>query len=69
MAKDASILGMVLLLASPKDIASIHAGIYAGLENSTLNPVVGTDFPLGDASRSHVTVMEPGAYGKIVLLP
>ena len=69
MAKDASILGMVLLLASPKDIASIHAGIYAGLETSTLNPVVGTDFPLGDASRSHVTVMEPGAYGKIVLLP
>lgn len=69
MAKDASILGMVLLLASPKDIGAIHAGIYAGLENNTLNPVVGTELPLEDAARAHVAVMEPGAYGKIVLSP
>ena len=69
MARDASILGMVLLLASPKDLAAIHAGLYAGLENGTLNPVVGTEFPLADAARTHVAVMEPGAYGKIVLIP
>ncbi|MCY3773331.1 MAG: NADPH:quinone reductase [Gemmatimonadetes bacterium] len=69
MARDASILGMVLLLASPEDLAAIHAGLHAGLENGTLNPVVGTEFPLADAARAHVTVMEPGAYGKIVLIP
>ena len=69
MARDASILGMVLLLASPKDLAAIHAGLHAGLENGTLNPVVRTEFPLADAARTHVAVMEPGAYGKIVLIP
>ena len=69
MARDASILGMVLLLASPEDLAAIHAGLYAGLENGTLNPVVGTEFPLADAARAHVAVMEAGAYGKIVLIP
>ncbi len=69
MARDASILGMVLLLASPEDLAAIHAGLHAGLENGTLNPVVGTEFPLADAAGGHVAVMEPGAYGKIVLIP
>jgi NADPH2:quinone reductase len=69
MARDASILGMVLLLASPEDLAAIHAGLHAGLENGTLNPVVGTEFPLADAAQAHVAVMEPGAYGKIVLTP
>lgn len=69
MARDASILGMVLLLASPEDLAAIHAGLHAGLENGTLNPVVGTEFPLADAARAHVAVMESGAYGKIVLIP
>ena len=69
MARDASILGMVLLLASPEDLAAIHAGLHAGLENGTLDPVVGTEFPLADAARAHVAVMEPGAYGKIVLIP
>ncbi len=69
MARDASILGMVLLLASPEDLAAIHAGLHAGLENGTLDPVVGTEFPLADAAGAHVAVMAPGAYGKIVLIP
>ncbi len=69
MARDASILGMVLLLASPEDLVGIHAGLYAGLQNGTLKPVVGKEFPLADAARAHAAVMEPGAYGKIVLIP
>ena len=69
MARDASILGMVLLLASPEDLVSIHAGLYAGLQNGTLKPVVGKEFPLEDAAKGHTAVMEPGAYGKIVLIP
>ncbi len=69
MARDANILGMVLLLASPEDLAAIHAGLYAGLENGTLNPVIGTEFPLTEAARAHVAIMEPGAYGKTVLIP
>ena len=69
MARDANILGMVLLLASPEDLSAIHAGLYAGLENGTLNPVVGKEIPLQDAAQAHDAVMEPGAYGKIVLIP
>ena len=69
MARDASILGMVLLLADPEDLVSIHAGLYAGLQNGTLKPVVGKEFPLEDAAKGHAAVMEPGAYGKIVLIP
>ena len=67
MARDACILGMVLLNA-PEDVqASIHAGLFAGLENGTLRPVVGQEIPLDEAPRAHEAVMAPGAYGKIVL--
>lgn len=69
MGRDAAILGMTLFNATPDESREIHAGIVAGLENGTLNPVVGKEFPLADAPTAHVAVMEPGAYGKIVLVP
>ncbi|MGH7191118.1 MAG: NADPH:quinone reductase [Acetobacteraceae bacterium] len=69
MGRDASILGMTLLNASPRELASIHAALFAGLENGTLRPVVGQVIPLSEAPRSHQAVMEPGAHGKIVLAP
>ena len=69
MARDASILGMTLFNATPDESREIHAGLVAGLENGTLNPVVGKEFPLADAAKAHVAVMESGAYGKIVLVP
>lgn len=69
MSRDASIVGMSLLNASPPELVSIHAALIAGLENGTLRPIVGQRFPLTQAPRSHQAVMEPGAYGKIVLLP
>lgn len=69
MGRDASILGMSLLNAPPSDLPSIHAALVAGLENGTLCPVVGQEMPLSDAPRAHQAVMEPGAYGKIVLIP
>jgi NADPH:quinone reductase len=69
MARDAAILGMTLFNATPEESREIHAGLVAGLENGTLNPVVGKEFPLGDATKAHVAVMESGAYGKIVLVP
>jgi NADPH2:quinone reductase len=47
----------------------IHAALVAGLESGTLNPVVGREMPLADAPRAHRAVMEPGAYGKIILVP
>ena len=69
MARDADIRGMVLMNGAEKEIASIHAALGAGLANGTLRPVVGREMPLGDAPQAHTAVLEPGAYGKIVLLP
>lgn len=69
MGKDLSILGMTVLNASEADAESIHAALVAGLGNGTLNPVVERAFPLADAAAAHDAVMEPGAYGKIVLIP
>jgi NADPH2:quinone reductase len=69
MSRDAAILGMVLFNTPEHMAASIHAALFAGLENGTLRPVVGRQLPLSDAARAHQAVMEPGAYGKIVLIP
>jgi NADPH2:quinone reductase len=69
MARDASIHGMMLFNAPDDDLKSIHAAIFAGLENGTLTPVIGQELPLADAAKAHVAVLEPGAYGKIILVP
>jgi NADPH2:quinone reductase len=69
MGRDAAILGMTLFNTTDVDRVEIHAALVAGLENGTLNPVVGREFPLADAARAHEAVMEPGALGKIVLIP
>jgi NADPH2:quinone reductase len=47
----------------------IHAGLIAGLENGTLRPIIGKELPLAEAPRAHKEVLEPGAFGKIVLVP
>lgn len=69
MTRDLSILGMTLFNSSDEDRASIHAALVAGLENGTLRPVVGKEMPLADAARAHEAVLQPGAFGKIVLIP
>ncbi|MGC4045603.1 MAG: NADPH:quinone reductase [Armatimonas sp.] len=69
MAKEADVRGMSLFNAPPDLLASIHAALYAGLENGTLRPVVGTVLPLSEAHTAHEQVLKPGAQGKIVLLP
>jgi NADPH2:quinone reductase len=69
MQRDLSILGFTLMNAGKEELVSIHAALVAGLENGTLNPVVGCEMPLAEAPHAHQAVMEPGAYGKIVLIP
>lgn len=69
MARDAAILGMVLFNASPSEKASIHAALQAGLRNGSLRPVVREGLPLEEAPRAHELVMQPGAFGKLVLRP
>jgi NADPH2:quinone reductase len=69
MSRDASILGMVLFNVMGEKAAGIHAALVVGMENGTLRPIVGREMPLADAAKAHVAVMEPGAFGKIVLVP
>lgn len=69
MRNDADIRGMTLFNATESHLREIHAALVAGLENGTLRPIVGRQLPLNEAPRAHEAVMEPGAYGKIVLLP
>ncbi len=69
MGRDADILGMSLLNATDDQLAAMHAGLVAGLEDGTLIPVIGREFPLAQADRAHEQIMQAGAYGKIVLVP
>ena len=69
MGRDAAVLGMTLMNASPDDLVRIHAALVAGLANGTLRPVVGREFQLAEAPAAHVAVMHAGAHGKIVLVP
>ena len=64
---DATILGMSLVNASADDLRRAYVAIGAGLENGSLRPLVGKQFPLADASRAHEAVMDAGSVGKIVL--
>ena len=69
MARRASARGFTLWAVMPEEEADIHAGLIAGLENGTLRPVVGKELPLAEADRAHKEILEPGASGKIVLIP
>jgi NADPH2:quinone reductase len=69
MGKDATIFGLALWNASPAELAEIMAALTAGLASGTLRPVVGREFPLAAAAAAQTAVLEPGAYGKIVLVP
>jgi NADPH2:quinone reductase len=69
MLRRASARGFTLWAITPTEEAQIHAGLIAGLENGTLRPIVGKELPLGEAARAHKEILEPGAAGKIVLVP
>ena len=69
MTRRGSIQAFTLWGISEAEEQEIHAGLIAGLENGTQRPVVGKELPLAEAARAHKDVLEPGAFGKIVLIP
>jgi NADPH:quinone reductase len=69
MTRRASARGFTLWAVTDAEAADIFAGVGAGLENGTLRPIVGKELPLAEAARAHKEILEPGAAGKIVLLP
>ena len=68
MGRRASIRAFTLWGITPEEEADIHAGLFAGLENGTLRPIVGKELPLAEAARAHKEILEPGSAGKIVLI-
>ena len=69
MGRRASIRAFTLWGITPAEENEIHAGIAAGLANGTLRPIVGKELPLAEAVRAHKEILEPGAAGKMVLVP
>jgi NADPH2:quinone reductase len=69
MSRRASVRAFTIWAAQPAETAEIHAGLCAGLENGSLRPVVGKQFPLAEAARAHKEILEPGATGQIILVP
>jgi NADPH:quinone reductase len=69
MMKNLDVVGLALPNASDDDMVRIHAGLRAGLESGVLKPVIGREMALEEAAAAHRAVLEPGAFGKIVLKP
>jgi len=69
MNRDAWIHGVAIFSSSEPEMRGIHAALLASMENGTVRPVVGQEIPLAEASRAHQAVLQPGSYGKIVLVP
>jgi len=69
MTRRGSIHAFTLWGVTEAEEKEIHAALIAGIENGTLRPVVGKELPLAEASHAPKEVLEPGAYGKIVLVP
>lgn len=69
MAKESSIVGVMLGKAGEEEKQEITAAIAAGLKAGFLSPVVGHEYSLHQASEAHRDIIESkGARGKLVLL-
>jgi NADPH2:quinone reductase len=69
MMKELDIRGLALFNGTRDQMNDIADDLLAGLADGSLRPVIGRDIPLADAAHAHAAVLEPGAYGKIVLTP
>lgn len=69
MTREASIHGVFLFGTPGEDLARAHAAIGAALRSGLARPVIARELPLDEAMAAHQAVLEPGAHGKIVLVP
>ncbi len=69
MMKELDIRGLALFNGARAQMEEIMADLLSGLADRSLRPVIGREMPLADAATSHEAVLEPGAFGKIVLVP
>jgi NADPH2:quinone reductase len=68
MMKELDVKGTALWNMTAEQIKPIMEDILAGIADKSLNPIIGKEFALSDAARAHDAVLEPGAYGKVVLI-
>lgn len=69
MACDGEILGMSLMNISESEQIEIHKAIADGIHSKKLKPIIRCELPLEEAALAHIKMMEPGALGKIILIP
>jgi len=69
MMKELDIKGLALFNGTRKQMDHIVDDLLTGLSDGSLRPIIGRELPLADAAKSHTAVLEPGAFGKIVLVP
>jgi len=69
MMKELDIRGIALWNATPEQVKPIMHDILAGVAEGAIRPIIGREMPLADAAAAHVAVLQPGSYGKIVLVP
>ncbi|MGI9509752.1 MAG: NADPH:quinone reductase [Geminicoccaceae bacterium] len=69
MMKDLDVRGLALFNGTRAEMEAIMADLLSGLADGSFRPVIGREMPLADAGRAHEAVLEPGAFGKIVLIP
>ena len=62
-----SITGMTYFHGGEGPVLHAIAAVNAGLAAGSLTPTVGETFPLAEAAKAHIAVMESGAKGKVVL--
>ena len=69
MAREASVVGVMLGGASAAERQESFAYLHAKLKNGVLLPQVGVEFAMADAPAAHVEVIEhaKGTAGKVVL--
>jgi NADPH:quinone reductase len=69
MMKELDIRGIALWNTASEQVRPMMEDILAGVAEGAVRPIIGREMPLAEAAAAHVAVLEPGAYGKIVLIP
>lgn len=69
MMKELDVRGVALWNVTPDQVTPMMEDILAGISDGSLRPIIGRELPLADAAEGHKAVLEPGAHGKIVLVP
>lgn len=69
MKLDARVMGILLFNTPDDEMSGIHRDLVEGLRKGSLVPVIGKTYTLEKAPQSHVEILQPGTFGKRILLP